>query len=51
MKVEQRIGRIDRLGQEYKQIRIINLHYEGTKVSRRPDFEAIKPCLLEQGRL
>ena len=30
MKVEQRIGRIDRLGQEYDQIRIVNLHYEDT---------------------
>jgi len=30
MKVEQRIGRIDRLGQEYQRIRVINLHYEGT---------------------
>ena len=30
MKVEQRIGRIDRLGQEHSVIRIINLHYEGT---------------------
>ena len=30
MKVEQRIGRIDRLGQEFKQIRIVNLHYENT---------------------
>jgi len=30
MKVEQRIGRIDRLGQKYERIRIINLHYEDT---------------------
>ena len=30
MRVEQRIGRIDRLGQEHKTIRILNLHYEGT---------------------
>ena len=30
MRVEQRIGRIDRLGQKYPIIRIINLHYEGT---------------------
>ena len=30
MRVEQRIGRIDRLGQQNKTIRIINLHYEGT---------------------
>lgn len=30
MRVEQRIGRIDRLGQQNKVIRIINLHYEGT---------------------
>ena len=30
MRVEQRIGRIDRLGQEYQVIRIVNLHYEGT---------------------
>jgi Superfamily II DNA/RNA helicases, SNF2 family len=30
MRVEQRIGRIDRLGQQYPKIRIINLHYEGT---------------------
>jgi superfamily II DNA or RNA helicase len=30
MRVEQRIGRIDRLGQKYPQIRIINLHYEDT---------------------
>lgn len=30
MRVEQRIGRIDRLGQKYPTIRIINLHYEGT---------------------
>jgi SNF2 family DNA or RNA helicase len=30
MRVEQRIGRIDRLGQQYGVIRIINLHYEGT---------------------
>ena len=30
MRVEQRIGRIDRLGQRHQIIRIINLHYEGT---------------------
>jgi len=30
MRVEQRIGRIDRLGQQYPRIRIINLHYEDT---------------------
>lgn len=30
MRVEQRIGRIDRLGQEYATIRIINLHYRDT---------------------
>ena len=30
MRVEQRIGRIDRLGQEHGIIRIVNLHYEGT---------------------
>lgn len=30
MRVEQRIGRIDRLGQKHAVIRIINLHYEGT---------------------
>ena len=30
MRVEQRIGRIDRLGQEHQTIRIVNLHYEGT---------------------
>ncbi len=30
MRVEQRIGRIDRLGQRYEKIRIVNLHYEGT---------------------
>ena len=30
MKVEQRIGRIDRLGQQHAEIRIINLHYKDT---------------------
>jgi SNF2 family DNA or RNA helicase len=30
MKVEQRIGRIDRLGQKYPKVRIINLAYKGT---------------------
>ncbi len=30
MKVEQRIGRIDRLGQVHERIRIINLHYRNT---------------------
>ncbi len=30
MRVEQRIGRIDRLGQRFSAIRIINLHYEDT---------------------
>ncbi|WP_237402083.1 helicase-related protein, partial [Francisella tularensis] len=30
MRVEQRIGRIDRLGQLYDNIKIINLHYEDT---------------------
>jgi hypothetical protein len=30
MRVEQRIGRIDRLGQEHPVVRIINLHYEDT---------------------
>ena len=30
MKVEQRIGRIDRLGQQHGIVRIVNLHYEGT---------------------
>lgn len=30
MRVEQRIGRIDRLGQAYGRIRIVNLHYKDT---------------------
>ena len=30
MRVEQRIGRIDRLGQKNTTVRIVNLHYEGT---------------------
>ena len=30
MRVEQRVGRIDRLGQVHPIIRIVNLHYEGT---------------------
>ena len=30
MRVEQRIGRIDRLGQRHPVIRVVNLHYEGT---------------------
>lgn len=30
MKVEQRIGRIDRLGQVFDRIQIVNLHYEDT---------------------
>lgn len=30
MRVEQRIGRIDRLGQKFETIRIINLHYHDT---------------------
>lgn len=30
MRVEQRIGRIDRLGQRHKVIRIVNLHYQDT---------------------
>ena len=30
MRVEQRIGRIDRLGQRYQFVRIVNLHYSDT---------------------
>jgi len=30
MRVEQRIGRIDRIGQNYDQMQIINLHLDGT---------------------
>jgi SNF2 family DNA or RNA helicase len=30
MRVEQRIGRIDRLGQRFPEIRIVNLHYDDT---------------------
>ena len=30
MRVEQRIGRIDRLGQKHREIRIFNLHYRDT---------------------
>ena len=30
MRVEQRIGRIDRLGQKHARVRIVNLHYEDT---------------------
>lgn len=30
MKIEQRIGRIDRLGQRYPEVRIVNLHYANT---------------------
>ena len=30
MRVEQRIGRIDRLGQQHQTIRIVNLHYQDT---------------------
>jgi SNF2 family DNA or RNA helicase len=30
MRVEQRIGRIDRLGQRYPEVRVVNLHYADT---------------------
>ncbi|MEW5722288.1 MAG: SNF2-related protein, partial [Thermodesulfobacteriota bacterium] len=30
MKVEQRIGRIDRMGQLYERVKIVNLHYQNT---------------------
>ncbi|WP_300576544.1 helicase-related protein [Phenylobacterium sp.] len=30
MRVEQRIGRVDRLGQQFDEIRIVNLHYADT---------------------
>jgi len=30
MKIEQRIGRIDRLGQRYPEVRIVNFHYADT---------------------
>ena len=30
MRVEQRIGRIDRLGQQHATVRIVNLHYRDT---------------------
>src|SRR4051794_12681297 len=30
MKVEQRIGRIDRIGQQYSTIRVVNLGYQDT---------------------
>jgi len=30
MRVEQRIGRIDRLGQQHTVVRVVNLHYRGT---------------------
>ena len=30
MRVEQRIGRIDRLGQQHPRVRIVNLHYQDT---------------------
>jgi SNF2 family DNA or RNA helicase len=30
MKVEQRIGRIDRMGQKHDKVRIVNLHYKNT---------------------
>ena len=30
MRVEQRIGRVDRLGQKFETIRIVNLHYDDT---------------------
>ena len=30
MRVEQRIGRIDRLGQKFERVRIVNLHYADT---------------------
>ena len=30
MRVEQRIGRIDRIGQQYSKMRVVNLHLEGT---------------------
>lgn len=30
MRIEQRIGRIDRLGQQFERIRVVNLHYQDT---------------------
>ncbi len=30
MRVEQRIGRIDRIGQRYSTVRIHNFYYDGT---------------------
>ena len=34
MRVEQRIGRIDRIGQMHKTIRIVNMYYDGTIEAR-----------------
>ena len=45
MRVEQRIGRIDRLGQRHPGIRIINLHYEGTvKLTSTAPFGTASDC-------
>ena len=43
MRVEQRIGRIDRLGQQHPVIRIVNLHYEGTVET--DVYRALRSCI------
>ena len=49
MRVEQRIGRIDRLGQQHETIRIINLHYADTVEA--DVYQAIKDRILDFEKL
>lgn len=53
MKVEQRIGRIDRIGQKYEIMRIVNLYYTGTIEAKRYKILRERYNLFEEtvGRL
>ena len=50
MRVEQRIGRIDRVGQSHATIRVVNLHYEGNRRERRLPSAAPPDRSLRAGR-
>ena len=51
MRVEQRIGRIDRLGQTHSSLRIVNLHYEGNGRDRRvPGTPGTHWAVRDRGR-
>ncbi len=51
MRVEQRIGRIDRIGQKFSQVRIHNFYYDGTVEAKVYNFSLVAIMITSRKNL